>query len=184
MLWGLLCKSPKKSMGLEESEAGICLDCLVERSLVPETKTCAGFIWRAQAPEMGSRGQWQRLRAGGAQGQGAPSSQGERLGAELPKLRSLAANHQGGSLGSVHPPCSHLETIPQKSFLLSSALSDGTERMSSYSKWNTFNRGYTQTQTIQEWKVNIFTSYSRTTQSSQQFSEIKTLFRTAKRTGF
>lgn len=171
-------------MGLEESEAGICLDCLVERSLVPETnnKTCAGFPWRA--PEMRSRVQCQKLRPGGAHGQGAPSSQGERLAAELPNLRSLAANHRGGSLGSVHPPCSQLEIIPQKSSLLLSALSNGTERMSSYSKWNIFNRGYTQTQTIQEWKVNTFTSSSRTTPSSQPFSEIKTLFRTVKRTGF
>lgn len=160
-------------MGSEESEAGICLEnhCPVEssfvseRSLISETNNGAraGFLWGAQAAEMG----WQspgahELRAGGALGwhTGPRSSILPRgkAGAELPKPEgckpwgalcapTLLPPAQEGLHGN--HSCSPLAAMPQKDELLQQTEVSLTE-------------GYTPIQTIQELKVNIFTSYSTT----------------------
>lgn len=99
-------------MESEESETGICLEnyCLVERSLVPETnnKTCAGFPWGA--PEMGRWSPVPKAEIREHRARELHPPKGERLGAELQTLRVWLANQQGGPLGSVHPPCSHLDS--------------------------------------------------------------------------
>lgn len=126
-------------MGSEES--GICLEnyCLVERSLAPQinNKTCAGFPgrktevgWWDGANGMPSAPE---LRSGGALccTGSAPKGEGWEQSSQTPR----AANHGGGSLGSVHPHCSHLHSTACMEIIPAPFVTrNATDRMSFYSK--------------------------------------------------